>query len=238
MKSTPAGGEVTKTSSETAEASSQTAKTGGQTAKTSRFGPSAVLTPANLVTIGRLVATPVLIGIVAAWGPTWAAVGVAFCVCSTDGLDGWIARRQGATTSGAFLDPLADKAVVVGTFAVLAARGEISWAPVALIALREISMSAYRAFMSRRSVSIPARRSAKLKTVVQDLVLGLCLLPPMEHEHAALDAAVWFAAALTVATGLQYLIDGRRAAGSSVAGGTSSLDPGEEGHPDLRRATG
>jgi CDP-diacylglycerol--glycerol-3-phosphate 3-phosphatidyltransferase len=210
----------------------------GDGAKASRFGPSAVLTPANLVTIGRLVVTPILIAMVAIWGSTWAAVVVAFCVCSTDGLDGWIARRQGATTSGAFLDPLADKAVVVGTYVVLAARGDITWWPVALIAAREVSMSVYRAYMSRRSVSIPARRSAKAKTVVQDLVLGLCLLPPMAHHHGALEVAAWFAAALTLATGLQYLIDGWRAAGASVSGGTSSKDSGGTAHPDLRRATG
>ena len=62
---------------------------------------------------------PGVIVMIAVWGSTWAAVVVAFCVCSTDGLDGYIARRQGATTSGAFLDPLADKAIVVGTYAVL-----------------------------------------------------------------------------------------------------------------------
>ena len=43
-------------------------------------------------------------------------------------------------------------------------------------------MSVYRAFMSRKGVSIPARASAKGKTVVQDLVLGLCLLPPMDQS--------------------------------------------------------
>jgi CDP-diacylglycerol---glycerol-3-phosphate 3-phosphatidyltransferase len=185
----------------------------------SRFGPSAVMTPANLITIGRLVATPVLVVMVAVWGATWAAVAVAFCVCSTDGLDGWIARRQGATTSGAFLDPLADKAVVLGTFAVLAAKSEIDWLPVCLIAVREISMSVYRSYMSRRSVSIPARPSAKLKTIVQDLVLGLCLLPPMVKHHTALDIAVWFATALTLLTGLQYLVDGRRASGPPIGDG-------------------
>ena len=176
-------------------------------AKTSRFGPSAVLTPANLITIGRLLAAPVLVRMVAVWGPTWAAVVVAFCVCSTDGLDGWIARRHGATTSGAFLDPLADKAVVLGTFAVLAARGEIAWLPVVLIGVREISMSVYRSFKSRRGVSIPARSSAKWKTVVQDLVLGLCLLPPLVQHDTVLEGAVWFATALTLATGLQYLLE-------------------------------
>jgi CDP-diacylglycerol--glycerol-3-phosphate 3-phosphatidyltransferase len=207
-------------------------------AKTSRFGPSAVLTPANLLTIGRLLAAPVLVGMVAVWGPTWAAVGVAFCVCSTDGLDGWIARRHGATTSGAFLDPLADKAVVLGTFAVLAARSEISWLPVGLIAVREVSMSLYRTVMSRKGVSIPARSSAKWKTVVQDLVLGFCLLPPMVKHHSVLEGAIWLATALTLVTGLQYLVDGRRAAGGSVPGGTSSPGTGEGGHADLRRAAG
>jgi CDP-diacylglycerol--glycerol-3-phosphate 3-phosphatidyltransferase len=197
-----------------------------------------VLTPANLITIGRLLATPVLVVMVAVWGATWGAVAVAFCVCATDGLDGWLARRHGATTSGAFLDPLADKAVVVGTFAVLAAKGEIEWLPVVIIAIREISMSAYRSFMSRRQVSIPARLSAKIKTVVQDLVLGLCLLPPVSHHHTILDGAVWFAAALTILTGLQYLHDGRRAGGGSVVGGTSPHDPGNGGHADLRRAAG
>jgi CDP-diacylglycerol--glycerol-3-phosphate 3-phosphatidyltransferase len=207
-------------------------------AKTSRFGPSAVLTPANLLTIGRLFAAPVLVLMVAVWGPTWAAVVVAFLVCSTDGLDGWIARRHGATTSGAFLDPLADKAVVLGTFAVLAARDEIPWLPVALIAVREILMSLYRTFKSRKGVSIPARASAKWKTVVQDLVLGLCLLPPMVKHHSVLEAAVWFATALTLATGLQYLNDGRRADDESVPGGTSSRGTGGGGHADLRRAAG
>jgi CDP-diacylglycerol---glycerol-3-phosphate 3-phosphatidyltransferase len=196
--------------------------------RVSRFGPSAVLTPANVITILRLAATPVLVAMVAVWGRTWAAVVVAFCVCATDGVDGWIARRQGATTSGAFLDPLADKAVVLGTFIVLAAKGEIQWAPVVLIGLREITMSVYRSYMSRRSVSIPARPSAKLKTLVQDLVLGLCLLPPLAHHGTVLEVAIWFAAALTIVTGLQYLADGRRAAGTTGARDDMSSHRGAE----------
>jgi CDP-diacylglycerol---glycerol-3-phosphate 3-phosphatidyltransferase len=202
--------------------------TGGQPTKTFRFGPSAVMTPANAITIARLLATPVLVVMVALWGATWSAVVVAFCVCSTDGLDGWIARRQGATTSGAFLDPLADKAVIVGTFAVLAAKGEIMWAPVVLITAREVWMSLYRSFMSRRSISIPARPSAKAKTLVQDLVLGLCLLPPVAHHHTVLvDVAVWFAAALTIVTGVQYLVDGRRLLGSASAAPTGAPAPSD-----------
>ena len=54
-----------------------------------------------------------------------------FVLCVTDGLDGWLARRDGTTRSGAFLDPLADKFLVLGGFFALGIRGDFSWAAVA-----------------------------------------------------------------------------------------------------------
>jgi CDP-diacylglycerol--glycerol-3-phosphate 3-phosphatidyltransferase len=176
------------------------------------FGPSALATPANAITLARLLAAPVLVVMVALTGPGWATFAVAFAVAGTDGVDGWIARRQGTTRSGAFLDPLADKAVVLGALAALAARGEIAWGPVAVIAAREIGMQAYRTLAGRRGLSIPARSSAKVKTLAQDAALGLCLLPLMAHHSTALNAVLWVVAAVTVVTGLQYLLDARRAA--------------------------
>ena len=50
-----------------------------------------------------------------------------------------------------------------------------------------------------------------MKTLVQDLAIATCLLPPLAHEHGLQLAAVWVAAVITVVTGLQYLADGRRA---------------------------
>jgi CDP-diacylglycerol---glycerol-3-phosphate 3-phosphatidyltransferase len=108
-------------------------------------------------------------------------------------------------------------------------KGEIQWVPVVLIGIREVSMSAYRSFMSRRSVSIPARASAKVKTLVQDLVLGLCLLPPLIHHHGVLEIGIWLATALTLVTGMQYLVDGRRAASGSATGGSSVGLPSRAG---------
>jgi CDP-diacylglycerol--glycerol-3-phosphate 3-phosphatidyltransferase len=177
----------------------------------STFGPTALATPANAVTLLRLLATPILIAMVATGGPGWAPFAVAFAVVATDGVDGYIARRQGATRSGAFLDPLADKAVVLGTLVTLSIRGVIPWIPVVLITLREISMQVYRSLMGKRGVSIPARTSAKVKTFVQDGVVGLCLLPEMVHHHGYLQIALWLAVALTLLTGVQYVFDGRRA---------------------------
>lgn len=189
------------------------------------FGPTALATPANAVTAARLLAAPVVVLMVAVAGPSWPAFAVGALVAASDGLDGWLARRQGPTRSGAFIDPLADKVVVLGVLGAVAARGEIGWLPVALIAAREVSMSIYRSVMARRGVSIPARRSAKAKTVVQLIAGGLCLMPPMATHHLLLGAVLWLAVVLTVVSGAQYLVDGRRAAGVRPAparGGASS----------------
>ena len=111
------------------------------------FGPSALLTPANALTLARLLATPVMVALVVATGPSsWLLVGLWFICSSSDFFDGVIARRYGATRSGAFLDPLADKCVVLGVLASLAAISEVSWLPVVLIAAREVSMSVFRSY--------------------------------------------------------------------------------------------
>ena len=84
-----------------------------------RFGETAIATPANFVTIARLVlAVPTLLLIIDR-GSTWLTVSLWFVLTSTDRLDGWLARRDGTTRSGAFLDPLADKFLVIGGFLAL-----------------------------------------------------------------------------------------------------------------------
>jgi CDP-diacylglycerol---glycerol-3-phosphate 3-phosphatidyltransferase len=181
------------------------------------FGPSALATPANALTVGRLLATPVFVAFIAIRGANWWTVVVGVLVAGSDGIDGWVARRQGTTRSGAFLDPLADKAVVLSALFLLSYEGILPWLPVALIGAREVLMSVYRAWTGRRGVSIPARPSAKLKTIVQDLAIATCLLPPLAHDHHLQLAAVWVAAAFTIVTGLQYLVDGRRAATRGAA---------------------
>ena len=80
-----------------------------------------------------------------------------------------------------------------------------------LIALREIGLVGYRSWAGRRGVSIPARTSAKAKTLVQDFAIGFCLIPPLAHQHGLQLTTIWVAAALTIFTGLQYLLDGRTA---------------------------
>ncbi len=178
------------------------------------FGPSALATPANALTLIRLLASPVLVLLVVFAGPaSWLLTVLWFLAAGSDGLDGWVARKMGATRSGAFLDPLADKFLVLGVLAALAVAGEVTWLPVGLIAAREVSMSAYRSLAGRRGISIPARRTAKAKTFMQDLVIALALLPPVgTHEVGLVRDLLWVAVVLTLYTGAEYALDGRRAA--------------------------
>lgn len=176
------------------------------------FGPTAIATPANYVTIGRLLLSPLLFVAIADAGTGWVVFGLWTALCLTDGFDGYLARRHGTTRSGAFLDPLADKVLVLGALAALVSIERFTWLPVALIAAREVAISMYRSYWARRGVSIPARRSAKVKTVTQQLAVAFALFPPIADDPAwVADGTLWAAVVLTVATGGQYLYDGSRA---------------------------
>ncbi|HSL56759.1 MAG TPA: CDP-diacylglycerol--glycerol-3-phosphate 3-phosphatidyltransferase [Acidimicrobiales bacterium] len=175
------------------------------------FGPTALATPANYITILRLLVSPVLFVMITDSGPTWAAFALWTVLCLTDGVDGFLARRHGTTRSGAFLDPLADKVLVLGALVALVDIGRFALVPVAVIAAREISISMYRSYWGRRGRSIPARPGAKVKTVVQQLAVAFALLPVVADDPAwVADGLLWVAVALTVVTGVQYVVDGRR----------------------------
>ena len=186
---------------------------------TTNFGPTALATPANAVTITRLLLTPVFLIAVLTTGPAWSTFAIGLVLAVTDGLDGFIARRQGATRSGAFLDPLADKFLVVGGLWSLVATGLVPWWPVAIITARELIISLYRSWAGRNGITIPARYWAKVKTVVQEFSIAFAVLPlTSDHpfvSHAVLAAAV----VLTVVTGAQYLLDGSRVARAQLAAG-------------------
>ncbi|HVF15243.1 MAG TPA: CDP-alcohol phosphatidyltransferase family protein, partial [Acidimicrobiales bacterium] len=134
-----------------------------------------------------------------------------FVLSVSDLADGWLARRQGATRSGAFLDPLADKVLVLGAMTALVSTGAMWWVPVALIAAREVAVSAYRSYVGRRGISVPARLSGKAKTWVQAIAVGLASVPSSSDAYASLvDGVLWAAVAMTLVTGVQYLHEGRQ----------------------------
>ena len=184
-----------------------------------KFEPSALATPANAITGARLLATPPVLVLIAHFGVSWVAAAAWLVVASTDFLDGWVARRHGATTSGAFLDPLADKVLVLGALTALAAIGRASWVPVAIIGVREMAVSLYRSAVARNGVSVPARPLAKMKTATQDFAVGFILLPTTGLHHLWVgETFLWVSVALALISGLQYLVDSRRVDGRSPIG--------------------
>jgi CDP-diacylglycerol--glycerol-3-phosphate 3-phosphatidyltransferase len=175
------------------------------------FGPSALATPANAVTITRLLLAVPLLMIVADTPSSWPATALWIILCITDGIDGYLARRHGATRSGAFLDPLADKVLVLGAMVTLVGAGVFWWLPVAIIALREVTISAFRSFWGRRGLAVPATQWAKVKTVVQEVCVGFALLPLTADHHWVATSTLWIAVLLTVTTGVHYVHAGSRA---------------------------
>jgi CDP-diacylglycerol--glycerol-3-phosphate 3-phosphatidyltransferase len=177
----------------------------------SRFGPSALLTPANLVTALRFALTIPLLRVIASDGVSWrATVGWVVLAC-TDGLDGWLARRDGTTRSGAFLDPLADKFLAIGGLSALAAQGIFPWVAVGLITVREVGVSAFRTAAGRRGVSLPARQLGKMKTVFQLVAVGVALCPSTAELGGLALSILWVAVALTVVSGLDIVVAAQRA---------------------------
>jgi CDP-diacylglycerol--glycerol-3-phosphate 3-phosphatidyltransferase len=175
------------------------------------YGPTALLTPANAITLARLALTPVLLASIVETGDAWSTLGLWILLAGSDGIDGWLARKQGTTRSGAFLDPLADKFLVLGAMVCIVASDVFWWVPVAIIAFREISLTLYRSYLGRRGVSLPARWSAKVKTVVQEVAVGFALLPvAADHAPWIAEWVLWLALVLTVGSGIQYLVDARR----------------------------
>ncbi len=169
--------------------------------------PSAVKTWANLVTVARVLIAPFMFVLIPDEpGGSWLAFGLWFVLCSTDGIDGYLARRHGATTMGAFLDPLADKVLVIGAMVFLVSNDVFWIVPVVIIAARELAISLYRTFVGAKGVSVPASKVAKWKTVTQQLSVGFALAPLTALDAKWLwNGLLWISVALALISGSQYM---------------------------------
>ncbi|HET6567433.1 MAG TPA: CDP-diacylglycerol--glycerol-3-phosphate 3-phosphatidyltransferase [Rhodothermales bacterium] len=179
----------------------------------------------NVLTITRIVITPLMLVLLMSntlVGQVWAFVLFVIAAVS-DYLDGKLARSYKARSRlGQFLDPLADKVLVLGTFAALAylIPAVIPWWAVALIALRDLTVTVLRTWAESRGRSIRTLKIAKSKTVVQLVYLIIVLLllagakaPGSVGRLAArlLHSPIPFVVllgvvAFTVITGILYLL--------------------------------
>ena len=133
----------------------------------------------NLLTMGRIAAIPLvlwLMSIDTRESNFW-AMWLYAAAAITDFIDGYLARRMGLTSLlGKFLDPLADKLIVLATLILMVQLERVpAWA-VVVIAARELSVTALRTLAIGEGVVIAASRGGKDKTAVQMVaVLALIL---------------------------------------------------------------
>jgi len=171
---------------------------------------ASVMNIANALTLLRLVLVPVFIVTLVAHGGhsdgwrEWAFVGFAVA-CVTDVVDGDLARRRHLVTDvGKIADPIADKALTGAALVGLAALGDLPWWVTVVILARELGITALRFFVIRHGV-IPASRGGKAKTFVQNIAIGLYLLPLTGGAASTRFWVMAVALALTIATGADYV---------------------------------
>lgn len=213
----------------------------------------------NALTVVRLVLVPVFVVLglqSASWTALWAAFVVFAVAAITDRFDGKLARSWGQITDfGRIADPIADKALTLCGFALLSYQGYLPWWVTILIAVRELGITAMRAFFLRRGVVVSANQAGKLKTFMQMVALGALLIPWAHFKHIN-DGNEWWvvllirlgqifagvALALTLYSGFMYVIDGVRlmrgaSAGEAVADSRDNDAP-EEPAPSCRGTAG
>jgi CDP-diacylglycerol--glycerol-3-phosphate 3-phosphatidyltransferase len=132
----------------------------------------------NLLTMGRVAVIPLVILLLDRGSPKdcwWAAL-VYSAAALTDLIDGWLARRlHVVSVLGKFLDPLADKLLVMAVLIYLVPLGRIPTWAVALLLARELSVTGLRSIASSEGVVIQAGDDGKSKTALQMVGL-LCLI--------------------------------------------------------------
>lgn len=172
-----------------------------------------MLTLPNLLSLLRIALVPFLVYFLTDTGPFFSALAaLTFFIASlTDYFDGYLARRHGHTTTlGKFLDPLADKLVVVAALIMLTSINRFPRAPawmVVVIVGRELAVTGLRAIASSEGVILPAEELGKYKMIFQMFALHGLLL---HYSYFYLDFHLagmyflWLSLALGVWSGIDY----------------------------------
>jgi cardiolipin synthase len=176
------------------------------------------LTLANQLTILRIVLVPALVLLVV-YGRLGAALVVFLVAGITDALDGLTARLTGQRTSiGAWLDPMADKLLLVSTFVVLTVPGIplTNHLPVWLTVLvisRDVVIVAFVAIVNLAIGPRTFRPSMLGKTATAAFILTSVLVMYFNYRREAsvlVDVGVWVSLVLTVASSADYFLRVRR----------------------------
>ena len=185
--------------------------------------PDKLWTPANKVTLARILAIPVFIAVVLApwpeYFPQWPDAGlwksliaaiVFIAISATDAIDGHLARSRGeVTTLGKFMDPLADKLLVTAALLVLVDLQVLpSWVALIIIS-REFIVSGIRMVAASEGVVIAASWWGKVKTVTQIIAIVLFLIkgtPLLGYHDSSFSDWMYTLSWLAMAVALFFTI--------------------------------
>lgn len=182
----------------------------------------------NRITLARIFMIPLmlvflLVDIDAAWWSYAIEIGdyslplnqltaalIFIIAASTDGIDGYIARKHNLVTNlGKLLDPLADKLLVASVLIALAAMGKCdAWIAIVIIA-REFAVTGLREVALLEGSVIAASNWGKAKTIIQIVAISALLLNnfPFVWLDVPFDVIlIWLAALITIYSGIDYFV--------------------------------
>ena len=165
-------------------------------------------TTANKITIFRIVLIPVFL-VLAYTGLKYWALAVYIIACLSDVADGYIARHynQGSNL-GKFVDPLADKMLVLSAMCFFIENGQMPGWAVAIVLFREFAVSGLRLIAVEQSRVIAAARSGKIKTGCTMVGLGAMLVFGQQYPVVNLVCYILIIVT-TVYSGVEYFVANR-----------------------------
>jgi cardiolipin synthase len=170
----------------------------------------------NYITLVRIILIPFFIDfmIYGYYGPALMVFAVA---CVTDALDGMIARLTNQITDlGAFLDPIADKLLIISAFVTMVLLGMLPVWLVIIVVSRDVILVLGSIVIYFAGHEFKARPSliGKITTVLQLLVVTLMLvLKNIDAEMMLMPVLIWTTAFFTIASGIQYVSRGTKVVG-------------------------
>lgn len=146
----------------------------------------------NLLTLGRIGVIPLCVVFIDNYSPRRSFIATCLYILAsvTDYLDGYLARKLGeVTVLGKFLDPLADKLIVMAALVYLVAADRVRAWVVVVILMRELAITGLRSIASSEGLVIAASERGKEKTALQ-MVGILFLLVHFRHPILGTDVMV------------------------------------------------
>ncbi len=164
-------------------------------------------TTANKITVLRIILVPVFM-VLLYLGQTYWALAVYIIACISDFVDGKIARKYNQITDfGKFMDPLADKMLVLAAMCYFVEVGLIPGWVVAVVLLREFGVSGLRLLAVEQGIVIAAAWSGKIKTGVTMVALGVLILAgqPWFPAPEVIAVVCWLLILITTLySGIEY----------------------------------